>query len=334
MVVDNYINHIAMVIDGSGSMQRHSAEVVAVADQQVAYLAERSKETGQETRVSLYVFEDRHNIRCHAYDKDVLRLPSLKKLYHACGVETPLIHASLKAISDLEKTATIYGDHSFLVYVLTDGKENAGGNPAALKLKIDNLPEEWTLACFVPDQLSKREAKQYGFPADNIAIWNTDAGVSEIGDSIRQATDSYFTMRSTGTRGTKNLFTLNTGAVKKTVVSKALNKLGPGQFRLLPVKSDTAIAPFIEKATRRPYKIGEAYYQLTVPVKVQAAKEIALYHRKDHSVYKGAEARTILGLPAYEVKVQPAECKDFDIFIQSTSVNRKLLAGTRVLLLS
>ena len=333
-MIDNYINHIAMVIDGSGSMLRHEQEVVTVADQQVAYLAERSKETGQETRVSLYVFEDRLNIKCHAYDKDVLRLPSLKNLYHARGRETPLIQATLQAVRDLEKTATLYGDHSFLVYVLTDGQENTGASSLSLQQKIVGLPEEWTLACFVPDQLSKREAKQYGFPADNIAIWNTDAGVSEIGDSIRQATDSYFTMRSTGTRGTKNLFTLNTGAVKKTAVSKALSKLGPGQFRLLPVKSDTPIAPFIEKATKRPYKIGEAFYQLTVPVKVQAQKEIALYHRKDHSVYRGSDARTLLGLPDYEVKVQPAECKDFDIFVQSTSVNRKLLAGTKLLLLS
>lgn len=333
-MIDNYINHIAVVIDGSGSMRPHADEVVAVADQQVAYLAERSKATGQETRVSLYVFEDRNRILCHAYDKDVLRLPSLAGLYRSTG-QTPLIDATMKTIVDLEKTATIYGDHSFLVYVLSDGQENASVfRPGDLKRRIEALPEEWTLACFVPNQLAKRDAKASGFPTDNIAIWDTAAGLSEVGETIRRTTDSYFAMRSTGTRGTKNLFTLNTGAVKKTAVSKALSKLGPGQFRLLPVKTDTAIAPFIEKATKRPYKIGEAFYQLTVPVKVQAQKEVALYHRKDHSVYRGSDARTLLGLPDYEVKVKPAECKDFDIFVQSTSVNRKLLAGTKLLLLS
>jgi len=41
----------------------------------------------------------------------------------------------------------------------------------------------------------------------------------------------------------------------------------------------------------------------------------------------------LLGLPDYEVKVNPAATPDFTIFIQSTSVNRKLLADTNLLIL-
>lgn len=331
-MIDNYINHIAMVLDGSGSMQNLAKEVVEIADQQVAYLARRSQETNQETRVSLYVFEGRDQIVCHAYDKDVLRLPSLAGLYRA-KAQTPLIDATLKAIDDLEQTATLYGDHSFLVYVLTDGEENASSAmPATLSKRIENLPAEWTLACFVPNQLGKREAKQFGFPADNIAIWDTTKGLKEVGESIRRTTDAYFKMRSSGGRGTKNLFAIDTDALSRNVVKKALQKLGPGQFRLFPVKADEPIASFVEGKTKRPYKLGEGFYQLTVPVKVQAQKEIALYHKKEHAVYRGDSARQLLGLPDYEVKVEPAATPDFDIFIQSTSVNRKLLAGTKLLL--
>lgn len=331
-MIDNYINHIAMVLDGSGSMSSLAKQVVEVADQQVAYLAQRSQETNQETRVSLYVFEDRGRIICHAYDKDVLRLPSLAGLYRANG-QTPLIDATIKAIDDLEKTATLYGDHSFLVYVITDGQENASSaKPYDLSGRIERLPAEWTLACFVPNQLGKREAKQFGFPTDNIAIWDTTKGLKEVGESIRRTTDAYFTMRSSGGRGTKNLFSIDAEALTKGVVKKALQKLGPGQFRLFNVKEDVPIADFIESKTKRPYKLGEAFYQLTVPVKVQAQKEIALYHKKEHSVYRGDSARQLLWLPDYEVKVSPAKTPDFDIFIQSTSVNRKLLAGTKLLL--
>lgn len=331
-MIDNYINHIAMVLDGSGSMQGLAKEVVEVADQQVAYLAKRSQETNQETRVSLYVFEDRNKIICHAYDKDVLRLPSLAGLYRAKG-QTPLIDATIKALDDLGQTATLYGDHSFLVYVLTDGQENASSaQPYDLSGRIDRLPAEWTLACFVPDQIGKREAKQFGFPGDNIAIWDTTKGLKEVGETIRRTTDAYFKMRSSGGRGTKNLFSIDTDALKKTVVTRALQKLGPGQFRLLKVDRDEPIASFVESKTQRPYKLGEGFYQLTVPVKVQAQKEIALYHKKEHAVYRGDSARQLLGLPDYEVKVEPANTPDFDIFIQSTSVNRKLLAGTKLLL--
>jgi len=332
-MIDNYINHIAMVLDGSGSMSGLARQVVEVADQQVAYLAKRSQETNQETRVSLYVFEDRNQIVCHVYDKDVLRLPSLSGLYRVKG-QTPLIDATIKAIDDLEQTATLYGDHSFLVYVLTDGEENASSaKPYDLSARIERLPEEWTLACFVPNQLSKREAKQFGFPAENIAIWDTTKGLKEVGESIRRTTDAYFTMRSSGGRGTKNLFSIDAGALTKSVVKRELQKLGPGQFRIYAVKEDVPIADFIEAKTRRAYKLGEAFYQLTVPVKVQASKEIALYHKKEHAVYKGENARQLLGLPDCEVKVKPAETPDFDIFVQSTSVNRKLLAGTKLLLL-
>jgi hypothetical protein len=40
---------------------------------------------------------------------------------------------SLKSLDDLEQTATLYGDHAFLAFVLTDGQENSSRNaPATL----------------------------------------------------------------------------------------------------------------------------------------------------------------------------------------------------------
>lgn len=337
-MIDNYINHIAMVLDGSTSMEAIERQLVAVADQQIAYLAQRSKETNQETRASLYVFgsdrQERNKIECHAYDKDVLRLPSLMGLYKPYGW-TPLIDATLKAIDDLEKTATLYGDHSFLIYVLTDGMENRSlAKGAELKRRIEGLPTEWTLACFVPDQIGKREAKQFGFPDDNIAIWNPNAkGMDEVGATIRTATDSYFSMRSTGVRGTKGLFALNTGDLTKATVTSTLSCLTPGQYRLLKVDEDESISSFVERKTKRAYKLGEAYYQLTKKEKVQAQKGIAIFGKKDRKVYTGQNARQLLGLPGHEVKVEPAATPDFDIFIQSTSVNRRLVQGTKLLIL-
>ncbi len=39
-------------------------------------------------------------------------------------------------------------------------------------------------------------------------------------------------------------------------------------------------------------------------------------------------------VPDMSVKVNPVDHPDYTIFVQSTSVNRKLVPGTRVLLLS
>src|SRR5688572_3626524 len=144
----NYINHIALVLDESLSMNSRREKVVQVADNQIKYLATRSEELDQETRVSVYTFNTQ--VRCLIYDKDVLRLPSLRGLYKPSGM-TALIDATIKSQEDLAATAQLYGDHAFLTYVLTDGAENASRKKStALKSKLESLPENWTVAVLVP----------------------------------------------------------------------------------------------------------------------------------------------------------------------------------------
>src|SRR5262245_5192357 len=135
----NYINHIALVLDASSSMSPLRDQVVKVADNQIEHLARRSKELDQETRVTVYTFAS--EIECLFYDKDVLRLPSLKTHYKAYG-NTRLVDASIKALEDLSKTPELYGDHAFLAYVLTDGEENySSARPDILRRRIDELKE-------------------------------------------------------------------------------------------------------------------------------------------------------------------------------------------------
>jgi hypothetical protein len=331
----NYINHIALVIDASASMQRLTQQVIKVADSQIQHLAQRSKELDQETRITLYTFDYSTNIKCVFYDKDVLRMPSLAGLYKPDGM-TALVDATLKAMDDLAKTPELYGDHAFLVYVLTDGAENASksGSHIDLSRRLGSLKDNWTVAVFVPDQSGKFEAKKFGFPADNIAIWDTsNKGILEVGNQIRQTTDAFMHGRTVGTRGYKNLFALSTDNVTKASVA-SLTKLHAGQYRLLKVDDTAVIAPFVESHTKRAYKMGEAYYQLSKPEKIQPTKNVVIYENKTHYVYAGKDARSLLGLPDHEIKVAPASHPDYTIFVQSGSVNRKLIAGTKLLLLS
>lgn len=334
MTVQNYINHIALVLDASGSMSRQAASVVKVADAQIAYLAQRSKELDQETRITVYTFSD--DVECLIYDKDVLRMPSIAAFYRADG-QTALIDATLKALTDLAKTPELYGEHAFLTYVLTDGQENHSRNiPAELVRRIEALPDHWTLATFVPDQVGVMEAKRFGFPKDNIAVWDTRSqhGVESVGERIRQTTEQFMQNRTKGIRGSRNLFALDTKALDKKAALKGLDKLHPGQYRVLKVDRDVAIAPFIETQTGRAYQRGECFYQLMKPETVQAQKDVVLYEKATHYVYTGAKTRSLLGLPDHEVRVEPAAHPKYDVFVQSTSVNRKLIHGTRVLLLS
>lgn len=329
----NYINHIALVLDESGSMEHLAHDLVKVADNQIEYLARRSKELDQETRATIYTFNDK--TECVYYDKDVLRMPSLKGAYNANG-PTALIDATIQAIDDLSKTPQIYGDHAFLVYVLTDGEENSSWKRSSeLSKKISSLGDNWTVACFVPDQNGKFEAKKFGFPTDNIAVWDTTSrGMSEVGKVIRNTTDNFMNNRAAGVRGTKSLFDMNVSNINQKTVSKSLDCLHPGQYRMVNVDSNYPIAPFVENVMKRSYKLGEAYYQLSKSEKISARKSLCLFDIKSKKVYVGNEARTLLGLPDHEVKVAPTSHPEFLIFVQSTSVNRKLMPDTKLLILS
>jgi hypothetical protein len=265
---------------------------------------------------------------------DVMRLPSLKSHYSASG-QTALVDSTIKALEDLQLTPQIYADHSFLVYVLTDGQENASSNTAnKLNATITKLDNNWTVAVMVPDQLGVHEAKRFGFPASNILIWNpADArGVKEAGEVIRASTDQFMRNRAVGIRGTKTLFKLDTTKITKSTVVKSLSELKPSEYHLLPVHKEHSIKEFVVSWLGE-YRQGSAYYQLTKPETVQAYKEVCVQNKSNGKVYSGKHARELLGLPDYEVKIAADNYSDYDIFVQSTSVNRKLLSGTKLLVL-
>ncbi|MFG2891257.1 vWA domain-containing protein [Streptomyces sp. NPDC048248] len=340
----NYINHVALVLDASSSMSHLSRKVVDVADQQIAYLARRSKELDQETRVTVYVFADK--VQCVIYDKDVLRMPSLKQMYRTGGM-TALLAATLKSQRELAQTAQLYGDHSFLTFVLTDGQENAShrcpdapaGDPRELVQAVAKLiatqEDNWTLAVLVPDQMGKREAMQCGFPKDNIAIWDATStqGLEEAGQVIRQATENFMMGRAQGIRGSRTVFSTGADAVNKdTIKAAGLTPVKPSQYQLIPVARDAAIRDWVTECGHT-YRTGCAFYQLSKSEKIQAKKQIAVLEKKTDRVYSGPEARALLGLPDTETRVKPDHNDDFTIFVQSTSVNRKLVPHTRLLLM-
>jgi hypothetical protein len=328
------INHIALVLDASSSMSMHTRELISVADAQVSYLALRSKELDQETRVTVYVFNE--SVECVVYDKDVLRLPSIKEYYRPSGM-TALVDATLLALDDLALTPEKYGDHAFLLFVLTDGQENASRRADRYTVadRLNQLPDHWTPAALVPNARSKFEAKRFGFPADSIAVWDSSSaeGMREVGEKIRVATDSFMQARSMGVRGSRSVFATDAFAVnKQTIQAAALAPLPASSYVLVPVDRESAIKEFVERCGHR-YLVGRAYYQLSKTETIQPQKAVAVVETSTGKVYSGAEARGLVGLPDMTVKVKPDYNHDFDIYVQSTSVNRKLVPGTKLLLL-
>lgn len=330
------VNHVALVLDASSSMQSKADELIKVADSTVKFLAQLSQDLNQETRVSVYSFADK--VENFIYDKDVLRLPSIKELYSPYGW-TALIDAALKSQDDLSKTLELYDDHAYLIYLLTDGLENASKHSIPeLSHKLTLLPNNWTVAVLVPDINGKIAAQRYGFPKDNIAIWDTRTteGLIDVGNTIRDTSKSFMTARATGVRGTKSLFSMGSDALNEQTVTTNLTVLDPKSYMLIPIvlpkDAKVEIRDFVVGLGKK-FEVGKAFYQLSKSEKVQPTKQVAVRDRKSKVVYSGPNARKLVNLPDYEIRVKPEDNPKYDVFIESQSYNRHVTPGSQLLLL-
>lgn len=311
-------------------MSGHARKLIEVADDQIRYLALRSEELQQETRVSIYVFSD--VVRCLIYDMDVMRLPSIADLYKAEGM-TALIDAVIKSQEDLSQTAQIYGDHAFLTFTLTDGQENRSRHSMR---DLSNLTararDNWSVAYLVPDRTSEAYLTRLGVSKGNIAIWDTSstAGLIDAAKTIRAATDSFMTNRASGIRGTRNVFSTGVDAVNDQTVKSTLTPLSPNSYALYPVRYKTRIDDFVNTTGYR-YQLGKGFYELSKTETIQPQKEVIVVDKQTGQAYGGREARNLIGLGSYEVRVKPDYNPKYKIFVQSTAPNRNLMPNTELL---
>lgn len=332
--VTDTINHVVFVIDASDSMKGISSEVVKVTDGLVADLADLSKQLDQETRVTVYLFSD--STWCLFYEKDVLRLPSIAAHYQTVNM-TALIDATIQATEELRQTATLHGNHAFLTYVITDGQENVSTRTMYdLQQLLGNLRDNETLACLVPSQSAKFTAEKYGFPRGNIQVWDASSaqGMREAGDTIRASTANYMGARAQGMTNTRTLFSMDPTVVNHKTVAANLKELTG--FRVEKVKQGqpAVIKEFIESLRPKvPFVQGANYFPLIKREKISDAKEIVIRHIVSGKIYGGPQARAMVGLPdTGEVSVSPQPNSEYEIFVQSTSLNRKLIPGHDLLI--
>jgi hypothetical protein len=327
----NPINHVAIVIDASDSMKHIAHEVVRVVDQQIKDLAQLSTQLNQETRITVYLFSD--EVECVIYDMDVLRLPSIAELYETIHM-TALIDATVQAREELGQTAVLYGDHSFLMYVITDGQENVSKRSYLdLQNMLATLPGDWTVACLVPNQSAKFTAAKYGFAPGNVQVWDatSEAGMREAGRVIRDSTANYMNARATGLKSTTGLFDMSATVVNHKTVAQ-LKEIVSG-IEILPVSAPLDITTFITKHHKRTFRQGKYYFPLIKREKVGPQKNVVVRHKISGKVFGGPEVRTLLGLPDHEVSIKPGINDLYDVFVQSTSTNRNLIPGHDLLVI-
>ena len=101
----------------------------------------------------------------------------------------------------------------------------------------------------------------------------------------------------------------------------------------MDVTSDTDIKTFVS-SNGVSFSKGRGFYQLTKPEIISKKKEIILQNKTTGELFEGLAARRMLHLVDYD-ETKKYKCNDYPseylVFIQSTSVNRKLLADTKFL---
>lgn len=335
-----WTNHIAIAVDGSGSMSRLKNKVITCFDQLISDLKENARLFKQETRVSTYIFDEK--VEVMAFDMNVERLPSIKDFYFVRD-STALAATMNVAIDDLRKVPELYTDHAFLLYILTDGGENASSETDKNKLKtfLKNRPENWTVVAHVPDAQGVRYMEALGMSRENIQIWEvSERGMEKSAELFTSSVKTYMQNRSAGIRSTDTFYaTADISNLNSQTIKTELTKINQRSFKLLQnngLKS-MLMKPFVEASLHGyQYVNGACYYEFVKKEPIQANKKVLIRDKKDGVVYGGDDnARALVGFPYHQTaKITPAFSPDYEIFVQSTAPNRSVIPKQRVLVLS
>jgi len=224
---------------------------------------------------------------------------------------------------------------AFLVSATTDGDENSSSrwNARSLGDEIKRLQAtgRWTFVLRVPrGEKHNSKIANLGIPAGNIQEWETsEQGMAASTQATTAAFDQFYSARAAGQKSS-TVFYADATAVdtsKLVDISKRTSL-----YVVEAHENGRQIRDFI-LARRTRYLKGAAFYQLTkTEARVGPNKMLAVRDRTTGVVYAGKEARTMLGLSSVDnIRLHPGNHGNYDLFIQSESVNRKLVAGTGVL---
>jgi hypothetical protein len=202
---------------------------------------------------------------------DVLRLPSMKDHYRIDG-NTALIDATNLALDDGEKITEHRGDHSFLVYVITDGEENwsTGGKPLGLygcpsygvatelrdglRKRLSGLPDNRKVAVLAPTSHGAEQSKQLGF--ENIFLWDasTEAGMERAAEAIKTSASTYMQARTQGAAGLRSMkggLFVGGNVDAKAVKAANLKPLPTSDRRIVRVtKTDDSFEKVVKPVTK------------------------------------------------------------------------------------
>jgi uncharacterized protein YqfB (UPF0267 family) len=330
--------YIGISRDHSRSMLHITKDAMKDYNSNISVIKAQASKHSVDTIVSVVKCGDGYNgVTRDISNSSVQTLRPLKE-YIANGNNTPLWDSVGDLIEQFEGVPDANDPMvSFMVMVITDGQENGSRkwsiSRLATKMKNLQATDRWTFIFRVPKG-DKTALTRHGVPEGNILEWEQNTkGVEVATQATEQAFRSFYTGRTQGVTSTQRFYA-DLSDVSLKDVKAVLVDISPEVtiFKVKPDEDGKQIRDFISQRTKKVFVKGTAFYQLTKTETLQDYKQIAVRDKLKGSVYSGVAARDMLNLPdSGEVKLSPGAHGQFDIFVQSTSVNRKLVENTNVL---
>jgi hypothetical protein len=314
-------NYITFVLDNSGSMASIGKDVMRTYNSLTSGLRQQSEKNDQEKLYSDASVEALVPLTSYPTD-------DLTALWDAVG----------DAIDNSQSMKDAAEGHvSHLIYILTDGLNNASmrHNVGSITRLMSDLMHDgnWTFVYQMPPGAKANFVRTTGIPEGNVAEWEaTTRGVEVAYAAASAGFSGFYEARTKGATFVNDFFVkTDLSKLKKEDLWAKLKDVQK-DFMSITVSREMEIKEFVEENTNQPYRLGDAFYQLSKTEKIQAGKDLMIMEKGKRGIWAGAEARELVGIPVGSAgKVTPGNHSNFDIFVQSTSTNRKLVRGTRVL---
>ena len=329
-------NYIGIIRDHSGSMGGITLAAGRDYNDNIASIKEGASTHGIDTIVSVVMCGAGRPAKVvrEVVNSNVNMLKPIKDGdYIADGNSTPLFDSVGDLIEQLQSVPDANDPEvSFVVMTITDGQENSSvkwsGQTISKKIKELQATDRWTFVFRVP-RGEKRSLMQYGIPEGNILEWEqTTRGVEVASAATRSAFDGYYTARSKGMTSTDKFYAdLSTVTLKEVKTALVDISKQVTVYEIDDANDGAQIRDFVNEQGVTFVK-GCAFYELKKTEEVQGYKQIAIRDKTTGAVYSGFGARDLLGLPhTSDVKLAPGSHGNYEIYVQSTSINRKLTKG-------
>jgi hypothetical protein len=332
-------SRVFLILDASGSMQAVRKEVVDSINAQIAQIGGASASEKVETFVSLIPFAS--DVNAPLFDQVAPRsIARIERESYIPSGGTALFDVIGTTIQDAEDYEDEKGrETSILVMIFTDGEESGASSrfkaqDIANIIRAKIATDRWSFVFSAPPGKGDAIQNLFKLGSGNIQEWEASrAGVEKITRSINSGIDTYmrnvkignYSTRSYGSFFSPKLAGLSAAEVKRNLDDRT------NEFFQWLVPIDQRIDELVHRRGIV-YRPGSGYYQLVKKVTVQSFKDILIRDKVSGKVFGGDGIRDVLGIPeGGSIELYPSYSGKYDVFIMSTSWNRKLFGGTTLL---